>query len=55
MLGSRLTGGGFGGATISLVEKDRAEAIAHSLEEKYTARTGNHGRAYLCESADGAS
>ena len=52
--GSRLTGGGFGGATISLVERTRAEAIAHSLEEKYTARTGNRGRAYLCESADGA-
>ncbi len=55
VLGSRLTGGGFGGATISLVEKDRANAIAHGLEQKYTARTGNHGRAYLCESADGAS
>ncbi len=55
VLGSRLTGGGFGGATISLVAHDRAEAIAHALEEKYTARTGNHGRAYLCESADGAS
>lgn len=55
VLGSRLTGGGFGGATISLVEKDRAEAIAHALEQKYTARSGNQGRAYLCESADGTS
>lgn len=55
VLGSRLTGGGFGGATISLVEKDRADAIARALEERYAARTGNHGRAYLCESADGAS
>ncbi len=55
VLGSRLTGGGFGGATISLVEKDRAEAIAQALEQKYTARSGNQGRAYLCESADGAS
>ena len=55
VLGSRLTGGGFGGATISLVEKECAEAVAHALEEKYLARTGNHGRAYLCESADGAS
>ena len=52
--GSRLTGGGFGGATISLVEGTCAEAIARSLEEKYTAQTGNRGRAYPCESADGA-
>ncbi len=55
VLGSRLTGGGFGGATISLVEAERAEEIARHLEEKYTARTGNQGRAYLCESADGAA
>ena len=55
VLGSRLTGGGFGGATISLVERERAEEIARHLEEKYTARTGNHGRAYPCESSDGAA
>ena len=54
VLGSRLTGGGFGGATISLVESVRAEDIAHHLSERYTARTGNRGRAHLCESADGA-
>ena len=55
VLGSRLTGGGFGGATISLVETARAEEIACHLEERYTARTGNHGKAYLCESSDGAA
>ena len=44
VLGSRLTGGGFGGATISLVETNCVEAVAHALEEKYTARTGNVGR-----------
>ena len=55
VLGSRLTGGGFGGATISLVERERTDEIARHIEEKYHARTGNHGRAYPCESADGAS
>ena len=55
VLGSRLTGGGFGGATISLVETLCAEEVARHLEERYTARTGNVGRAYLCESADGAA
>ena len=55
VLGSRLTGGGFGGATISLVEAGRAGEIAHHLEERYTTRTGHRGKAYLCESSDGAS
>ena len=55
VLGSRLTGGGFGGATISLVERDRLPDIAAHLEASYLARTGNHGRAYPCESADGAA
>ena len=55
ILGSRLTGGGFGGATISLVEESRVEAATKHLSEEYTRRTGNQGRAYLCKSADGAA
>ena len=55
VFGTRLTGGGFGGATISLVERTRMEAIARSLDERYTARTGNQGQAYLCEAVDGAA
>ncbi len=54
VLGSRLTGGGFGGATISLVEEDRVQAAAKHLDEEYTRRTGNRGHAYPCQSADGA-
>ena len=54
VFGSRLTGGGFGGATISLIERERAPQIAESLGKRYAERTGVHGKAYLCESADGA-
>lgn len=54
VFGSRLTGGGFGGATISLLERARASEIAESLGKRYAARTGVSGKAYLCESANGA-
>ncbi len=54
VLGARLTGGGFGGATVNLVQGDRAKAVADALARGYLARTGNHGRAYPCEAADGA-
>ena len=54
VLGSRLTGGGFGGATISLVEAESLESAAKRLDAEYTRRTGNRGHAYPCESADGA-
>lgn len=54
VLGARLTGGGFGGATVNLVERAQATAVADALARGYTARTGNVGRAYPCEAADGA-
>ena len=54
VFGSRLTGGGFGGATVSFIERKRAAEIAASLGRRYAERTGVQGKAYLCESADGA-
>ena len=54
VLGSRLTGGGFGGATVSLVERARIETAARHLGERYAERTGNQGNAYVCEAVDGA-
>ncbi len=53
-LGSRLTGGGFGGCTVSLVEADRAEAFAAGLHEAYRVRTGIGAPVFVCEIADGA-
>lgn len=53
-LGSRLTGGGFGGCTVSLVETARAEEFAEKLREGYRAASGVTAQAFVCEIADGA-
>jgi galactokinase len=52
--GSRLTGGGFGGATVSLVRAGEAPRIARSFEKKYLEETGIECRTYFCEIDDGA-
>ena len=54
VLGSRLTGGGFGGATVTLLERDKAQAVKEALAAKYHERTGHTAHAHLCEIADGA-
>ena len=54
VFGSRLTGGGFGGATVSLIERNAAERIRANFEKKYSALTGHTCQTYLCEIADGA-
>jgi galactokinase len=40
VFGSRLTGGGFGGSTVSLVSRDQADQISQSITEQYYRRTG---------------
>jgi galactokinase len=52
--GSRLTGGGFGGATVSLVQAGEAQRIAANFEKKYREETGIECRTYFCEIDDGA-
>jgi galactokinase len=52
--GSRLTGGGFGGATVSLVEAGKAQGIARDFERRYREETGIECRTYFCEIDDGA-
>ena len=53
-LGSRLTGGGFGGCTVSLVQASAAEGFAVSLKEKYKDKTGVSADVFVCEIGDGA-
>lgn len=55
VLGSRLTGGGFGGSTITLVEVEHAESVTKNLNRHYAAKTGTSANAFVCRIADGAA
>ncbi len=52
--GSRLTGGGFGGCVVSVVEAEASEAFVAAVKAGYMAQTGIHPEVYVCATADGA-
>jgi galactokinase len=54
VLGARLTGGGFGGATVTLTEEQLAPSVAAELARQYFARTQLEPRVFICEIAGGA-
>jgi galactokinase len=52
--GARMTGGGFGGCTVNLVEQSHAGAFAAALKAAYVDRFGIAPEIYRCEAVDGA-
>jgi galactokinase len=54
LIGARLTGGGFGGCTVNLVEQDKAKAFAEELGKRYAAKTGITPEIHICHASDGA-
>jgi galactokinase len=54
LIGARLTGGGFGGCTINLVEQSQAAAFAAELGRRYAAKTGIKPEIHICHASDGA-
>lgn len=54
LIGARLTGGGFGGCTVNLVEEDRAEEFAGRLQEAYRAATKIDPEIYRCHASAAA-
>ena len=54
VLGARLTGGGFGGATITLCQRSAAVNIAAELSERYTHESGIIPRVGISRIANGA-
>jgi galactokinase len=54
-LGARLTGGGFGGATINLVTHHQAESFIAHMAAVYEERRGIKMRPQVCQIVDGAA
>ncbi len=52
-IGTRMTGGGFGGCTISLVHKDKIEEFKEIVGRGYQEETGLTPAFYICEPGEG--
>jgi galactokinase len=52
--GSRMTGGGFGGCTVSLVEADAVERVSKLLIDGYSIGCGQTAEVFVCSPSDGA-
>ena len=48
VIGSRITGGGFGGCTVSIVKNDAVESFIEKVGEGYRARTGHAAEFHVC-------
>jgi galactokinase len=52
--GGRMTGGGFGGCTLNLVEAADAQDFANQISSRYQRAAGVTPAVYICSAADGA-
>jgi galactokinase len=52
--GARMTGGGFGGCTVNLVDQDVSEGFAKELSQSYREAFGVTAEIYFCDAVDGA-
>jgi galactokinase len=54
LIGARLTGGGFGGCTINLVEREQAEGFSEELSARYSTEIGIVPQVMICHASSGA-
>lgn len=55
VIGSRITGGGFGGCTVSIVKNDAIDAFKEKVGSTYKTKTGHEAEFYVVEIGDGPS
>jgi len=53
--GGRMTGGGFGGCTVNLVDAKETGRFVREIKARYQEKTGIQPDVYVCSAADGAS
>jgi galactokinase len=54
VIGSRMTGGGFGGCTVSLVRSEAVESVSRTIHDEYSRRTGIPPTIFASRPAGGA-
>jgi galactokinase len=54
VLGTRMTGAGFGGCTVNLVRADAAEDFRREVARGYEKALGIKSEIYVCRASDGA-
>ncbi|MBO4374080.1 MAG: galactokinase [Lachnospiraceae bacterium] len=54
VIGSRMTGGGFGGCTVSIVKNDHIDEFKDRISRVYREKTGLDAAFYIADAADGA-
>ena len=54
VIGSRITGGGFGGCTVSIVKNDAVDAFVEEIAKAYLEKVGHEAAFYVVDIGDGA-
>lgn len=55
VLGSRITGGGFGGCTVSIVKNETVDTFIETIGKTYLEKVGHEAEFYTVDIGDGAS